>query len=362
MSTALDHFERELVKASERLHAQAQPVSPAPSRSRGLVRRARQLSAAVQVGLAVSTVSALGGTAAWLFLSGEHTKSLASVECNTSRRISAIINTVTGDPVVDCATAWASATAGAAAAPPLTAWGRDTGRDAAVVQPTSWGPPRGGGWRRLPVGWTVNLGVVELTDQLGDISTSLSGAAMGPSGGPSCSYARSDEALVRSLLEADGLGSWRVVANPSVHPAGPPAGCRVTTPIVDAGARTVELVQGPPVPRSHLTPGERAGALANRRLATLAKRVNGMLATRCQSVDAAAALWVSQASVAGFRTTTLAYYRALNRAPNPGVRLSSYYYTLVKQPATQHTGRCAHVLVMRAGGGATTVYAARITP
>jgi hypothetical protein len=42
--------------------------------------------------------------------------------------------------------------------------------------------------------------------------------------------------------------------------------------------------------------------------------------------------------------------------------LSDYYYTLVEQPASQRTGSCAHVLVMRAGGGALSVYVARIAP
>jgi hypothetical protein len=43
-------------------------------------------------------------------------------------------------------------------------------------------------------------------------------------------------------------------------------------------------------------------------------------------------------------------------------RLADYYYKLVKQPASQHTGSCAHILVMRAGGGSLTIYAARIAP
>jgi hypothetical protein len=43
-------------------------------------------------------------------------------------------------------------------------------------------------------------------------------------------------------------------------------------------------------------------------------------------------------------------------------RLAFDYYTLVKQPASQRTGSCAHILVMRGGGGNLTVYAARIAP
>jgi hypothetical protein len=94
----------------------------------------------------------------------------------------------------------------------------------------------------------------------------------------------------------------------------------------------------------------------------LETRVNSVLATRCESVNAATALWTSEARTAGFSPTTLAYYRAVNTSPGPVASRFDYYYTLVKQPASQHTGSCAHVLVMRAGGGSLTVYAARITP
>ncbi len=105
-----------------------------------------------------------------------------------------------------------------------------------------------------------------------------------------------------------------------------------------------------------------AGDLAHRKLTALEKRVNSVLANRCESVNAAVALWTSEARAAGFSPTTLAYYRAVNTNPAPVASRFDYYYTLVKQPAPQHTGNCAHVLGMRAGGGSLTVYVARVTP
>jgi hypothetical protein len=86
-------------------------------------------------------------------------------------------------------------------------------------------------------------------------------------------------------------------------------------------------------------------------------------ARQCQSVAGAAADWTRAARAAGFRPTSLGYYRAINDATNPpSGQLSNDYYTLVKQPPSQQTGTCANILVMRAGGGSLTVYAARITP
>jgi hypothetical protein len=214
MSTALQDFERGLVGASRELHTKAQAarsgasVVPAPGpagRSR-LVRRVRQLNVAVQFGLALSTVSALGATAAYVLLSGQRTQTIASLECQITRRDSAIVDTVTGDPVVDCGAAWPSATGGRSSAPPLTAWALDNGTESAVVQPAAWArpaPSNGTRWKRLPTGWTVNLSVVALTDQLNDITSGLSGAATTPSGGQACTYAHSDVDTVRRLLGAD---------------------------------------------------------------------------------------------------------------------------------------------------------------
>jgi hypothetical protein len=379
MSTFQD-FEDTLVNASRAIYAEAElahataSIGEASRRSGRwqLIRRARQLSAGIQLGLAVSTISALatGGTLAFLFLSGGHTKTLASLECNTTRNSAAIINTITGNPIIDCASAWPSATGGRAAAPPLTAWGLANDTKVAVVQPTSWGPPGqigGVAWRRLPGDWTVDLAVVELTDQLNDITTKLSGTAITPSGVSPCSYARDDKRIVQSLLAADGLSSWRVIVRPTDPGRAVSPGCRVTVPNVDGAGRTVQLLQFGPTQPHRQTLKQRNSAnetvIANLTLAKLDRDVNGLLARQCQSVDDAAARWSRAARSAGFHPTSLAYYRALNAAPNPvASRLADYYYTLVRQPDSQHTGTCAHILVMRAGGGNLTVYAARIAP
>ena len=379
MSTLQD-FEDTLVNASRALHAEAElaqatgPLGEASRRASRwhLIRRARQLSAGIQLGLAVSTISALatGGTLAFLFLSGDHTKTLASLECSLTRNSAAIINTITGNPIIDCASAWPSATGGRAAAPPLTAWGLANDTKVAVVQPTSWGPPAqsgGVGWRRLPADWTVDLAVVELTDQLNDISTKLSSTPITRSGGQPCSYARDDERIVRSLLAADGLSSWRVIVSRTDPGRAVSTGCRVIAPNVDGAERTVQLLQFGPTQPYRQTPQQRNSTndsvVANLTLAQLGRNVNRVLAKQCQSVDSAAAQWTRAARSAGFHPTSLAYYRTLNAAPSPvPSRLADHYYTLVRQPASQHTGTCAHILVMRAGGGNLTVYAARIAP
>lgn len=97
-----------------------------------------------------------------------------------------------------------------------------------------------------------------------------------------------------------------------------------------------------------------------RKVYTLSSRVNRVLWTRCETVRAAAALWTREARAAGFLPATLSFWRALN-GPNPP-RDAAYHYTLYKQPPSQHTGACAHILVSVEGGGSRTVYAARITP
>jgi hypothetical protein len=329
------------------------------------MRRLRRLSVAIQFALAVSSVSAFaaGGVVAYLILDGNQTKTLAEVSCYLTRNSMAGFNTITGDPIVDCAAMWPSATGGRAAAPPLAAWELDSGTETAVVQPASWGRPapiRGVGWQRLPSGWTVNLGVVELTDQLNDISIS-------PYGGPPCSYVNRDEQTIRSLFRVDGLQGWRIVVTAFQRGATVSAGCRFTIPNVDGSARTVQLIQNGAPGHVRLTPQDKklinAGNTANHKLYVLDKSINRTLSKRCEAVNAAAALWTRRARADGFNPTSPAYYRTLNATPNPvPARLSDYYYTLVKQPASQNTGSCAHILVMRAGGGDLTVYAARITP
>jgi len=379
MST-LRGFETTLAAASRALYAEAEAArapSPGDWAGRrlgrwGLLRRVRQLGVGVQLVLALSTVSTLatGGTLAWIFLSAGHTNQLASVECNVTHNSQAIIDTVTGDPITDCAITWPSATAGRHEAPPLTAWGLANNTKTAVVQPTSWGQPfhgADGPWRRLPAGWSVNLPVVELTDQLNDIASPLSGTPMTASGGPACSYAGADERAVRALLAADGLSSWHVRVSPNDRGRAVSTGCRLFAPNIDGDTRTVQLIQfGPERPYVQTPQQHRianAAAVTDRKLLAIQQHLNRDFARRCESVAGAVADWTKAARSAGFRPTSLSYYRAINDFTNPvSSQLSNDYYTLVKQPRSQHTGPCAHILVMRAGGGSWTVYAARITP
>ncbi|HEY6396614.1 MAG TPA: hypothetical protein VIX82_04070 [Solirubrobacteraceae bacterium] len=362
MTTALDQFERELVEASRKLHAQAivahAPVARSSARRRARVmRRFRQLNTAVQLVLAGSTLSAVVAGGAFLIFGHESAKTIAGYECRLDHNDDAIISSITGDPIVDCAASWGSATGGRSTAPPLAAWAG--GSYAAVVQPAAWGPPEGGQWTRLPAGWTVNLGVVELTDQLNDIS--------GLGATPACTFARGDLRLVRALLHADGLRGWRVHVKTNYgHPVS--SGCRQTVADVSGADRTVELIQfrqaGPPVATGRSARERRFYAAADRIPSLLAKldaHVNRLLARRCVSVSVAARLWVAEARVAGFKQANLAYWRALNATQTPSPRLL-YYYTLIQQPPTQHTGSCAHILIPFGGGGDITVYAARIMP
>ncbi|MGA2471315.1 MAG: hypothetical protein ABSG64_11565 [Solirubrobacteraceae bacterium] len=380
MSNALDRYEQMLVQAARRLGSQ-RLSAPATSRNgqtgnrwrrRPFLGRVRRLGLGLQVGLAVSSVSALvgGGTVAYLSLfSGGTAATLASFECEISQghgeTFSAGSDAITGDPIVDCAAAWPQATSGASTAPALAAWATTSGRELdAVVQPMSWGAPKPvHHWRRLPLGWTVNLGVVELTDQLNNISIS-------PYGGPSCTYISVDVRAVRALLRSDSLTSWRVIA--SNNPTGPgsvSSACRFTIPTVASAQRTVLLLQNGAAPSPAVRPSAATqlaineSSAAARELRLLYRRVNRTLDRRCYSVGAAAALWIDQARAAGFGPATPAFYRVL--ATHWPVPPRGYFnhYTLYMQPASQHTGACAHVLVMVVPGSElANVYAARITP
>jgi hypothetical protein len=370
VTTALDQFEQALVDASHRLARPPGATSDgsvnrlsAPGR---LFRRVRRLSVALQLGLAVTAVSALaGGGIAGFLLSRENNRTgqLAAFECATTRHGSVGISAVTGDPIIDCAANWPQASGGQSTAPPLTAWRTTVGKEVALVQPTSWGrPPRSRYWRwqRLPVGWTVDFGVVDLTDQLGNISFDS---------GP-CAYAGRTVQAVLSLLRADNLASWSVTVAPnSARPVS--SACRPLIPNVAGVTRSVQLIQLPAPAKLRLgqVPPQRVQTLlresraAHRKLATLYADVNGILASRCATVSAAATLWTRIARAAGFRPTSLAFWRAANaRNGLPPARFFDHY-TLFKQPASQPTGTCAHVLVMVVpGSGIANVYAARIKP
>jgi len=176
-----------------------------------------------------------------------------------------------------------------------------------------------------------------------------------------------DERAVRALLAADELSSWHVRVTPNDPGRAVSTGCRVIVPNIDGGTRTVQLIQFGPQRLYRQTPEQHrvttVAAATNRRLLALQQTLNRGLARGRQSVANAAADWTTAARAAGFRPTSLAYYRTINDTTNPpSSQLSNDFYTLVKQPPSQHTGACAHILVLRAGGASLTVYAARITP
>jgi hypothetical protein len=346
MSSALDRFERSLVEASRTLSA---PPAPRPRRAAAFG-RPRSLRTAAQLAFALAALGGCAGVAVggYLLLAGAQARTLPSFECETSRGSVAIIPAVTGSPIVDCAAAWPSASGGRARAPRLAIWGAtDAARLVAIAEPASWGPPSPGGgsrWRRLPDTWTVDLPIVAINDQLAGIDQ--------PFAPPDrCSYAAQDVTAVRALLRTDGLDGWRVTVRGQNGPLS--SSCRPTIATVDGSSHTVELVQFGAQPGA--PPVVRAGPLGR-----LYARVNRTLAARCESVPAAAALWTREAGAAGLLPATLAFWRAANagRRVNPDTR-----YTLYLQPASQRTGRCAHVLVMEVpGSGVANVYVARIAP
>jgi hypothetical protein len=374
VTSALDEFEAKLVEASRTLHAGSQAPAPPPRRPRRrlLLRRLRQASLVAQLAVAVGSFSALGGAATgaylWLTSNSPGTRELPRLECTistqgaTTNGAALIVTTITGDPLVDCRTALTQAQGHRP--PSLTAWGNSF--QTAVVRPTASGPPPyPGPWHRLAPGWTVDLRVVELNDQLNDISA-------GMADGPACTFPGRAVGIARSLLVADGLHGWHV----SLHANNGPlvSGCRHIAPNVDATKREVELIQIQDLGRPEHVPAlqrrrqrEYARALAT--LLTLQVRTNRTLATRCTTVAGAAQLWRREAKAAGFVAATPAFWRAvqsLGQAPGKGVpalpRGFFRHYTLVRQPASQHTGACARLLIQDDGGDELIVYAARMAP
>jgi hypothetical protein len=378
MSNALDNFERSLVSASRALQSHTAVTrlpspSTRPNRRAGPVRRFRSLSLALRVTAAAASFSLITGAAfaAYTVLSNNNTKTLATFSCDITGEDMAVIPAVTGDPLIDCAAAWPSASGGKRSAPPLTLWGTTSGRETAVARPTALGPEPSSQnftWKKLPDGWTVNLSVVEVTDQLNNITIPFNGNTPAEP----CTRIGPDTSVVRSLLERDGLASWTVTARGQVH-GGPVSktACRAVIWIVNGASQNVLLLQGAPTvaPPRPVRPTKQQRAEARllaasrarrRRLMSLYTTVNTELDQSCQSVQAAAKLWSTAALNAGFAPATLAYWRELNT--NAPTTAKSYdRYTLFEQPSSQHTGKCAHILVTSGGdGGLPTIYAARV--
>jgi hypothetical protein len=367
MRSALDQFEATLVEASRSLGAPTTAHGRLPTEApRRRLRRVRQLGLVAQLALAATSLSALGGaaTGAYLWVAGGSpgTRALASFECTISTNGTAGASAVTGDPLIDCAAALFQTQA--RRPPRLVAW--SNGFQTAVVRAADAGPPPFSGevWQRLPAGWTVDLHVVELTDQLNDISA-------GMADGPACTYAAHALRLAHALLAADGLTGWRV----SLHANNGPlvSGCGHIAPDVDAPDHTIELIQIQALARPTRTPAwqlrrprEYLRTLAS--LRSLQVRLNRLLSARCESVAQAGRLWRRSASVAGFAAATAAFWREVRasgdsgRSGHPPLPPGFFTrYTLFMQPASQDTGACAHLLIQD-GGDELIVYAARMAP
>jgi hypothetical protein len=372
VTSALDEFEAKLLEASGTLHAGSQAPAPPPRRRRRLMlRRLRQAGVVAQLAVAVGSFSALGGAATgaylWLTSDSPGTRELPRLECaitspDAVSNGALIVPTITGDPLIDCRTALIEAQG--RRPPALTAWGN--GFQTAVVRATASGPPPdAGSWQRLASGWTVDLRVVELNDQLNDIST-------GMADGPGCTHAGRAVAIARSLLVADGLRGWHVDLHANSGPL--VSRCRPIAPDVDAPKHEIELIQIQDLGRPVHVPAlqrrrQREYARALAALLRLQARANRALETRCTTVASAAGLWRREARVAGFVAATPAFWRAVNslgQVPGHGVpalpRGFFRHYTLLRQPASQHTGACARLLIQDDVGDRLVVYAARMAP
>lgn len=367
MTPALDTFERSLVEASRALHASdastpingvaAAAACATRSRHRHL-RRVRSLGALAQAAVAIAVLTGCAGVAVagYLLLAGAQARQLPSFECEINGSFTAITTAVTGNPIADCRTLWPSASSGREAAPRLAIWGVTNGRQlVAIARPLRLGPPHsahGQRWARLPDTWTVDLPVVVLQDQLSNIDTPFT-----PVPGE-CSYAARDIAAVRSLLVSDGLSGWKVQVQGSDGSVS--SACRPIIASVLGPSRTVLLSQMPAQGDGQsLSAAARSALRAHNRLLGLYREVNRRLSRTCISVPAAAALWLRLAHAAGYRQATLAWWHQVNVDSSAD---DERHFTLYQQPAAQHTGQCAHVLVMAEGGGPANVYVARIRP
>lgn len=323
LSPYLRRLQGELTAASRRLHAQeaaSRTGARRTSRVRELVRRGgwRIPAGALLAGALVAAGTSVFGPTG-------NPKEITEIQCG-QRGSSAF---VTGEPLRDCASLWPSLYH--QTAPPLAAWVAETG-GVVVVTPADQ-PPDGGGWRRLPAGWTANAAVLGLQLQLDDITSGLEAHQ--------CWSASDASAFVTSILRADGLSSWQVQVH--TEPAnGAHPNCLLVASATGARPHSVLLVerpvQDPGNPSTMIaTP---SGPVEHARLTATETRVNSSLTAsgRCASVAEAAALWRSSAAAAAIPHAS---------------------YVLFTQHGTTSITKCARVLVNSPGGGGPAdVYAA----
>ncbi len=280
-----------------------------------LWRRGRRvLAGAIVVG-----VLAAAGTA--IFGPTGNPRYITQFECGVAHHGN-IHGLFTAEPVSACAALWPSIYH--RPAPPLVAWVYETG-GAVVVRPAD-APPTETGWTRLPKGWKADSAVIELNDQLEDITTGLPSRP--------CWSAASATALVRSILRTDGLDYWHLRI--STQPPAPGMSATCLAVIQALGGPEIKPNTLLLVERAMQAPAKGSSWYPNkfgkqRRL--IENRVNHALRAggRCASLAQAAALWRADARAGGIPTRE---------------------YVLDAPVPESGTGRpCARVFVSEPGGG-----------
>jgi hypothetical protein len=328
MSTVLDQYGESLVSASRTLYEQdannvcAETAGTTTSQPRSILGvRLHHRGRRIAVGALLVGILAAAGTSVF----GPHGNpaEITQIDCGEGTTVA----NVTGEPVRGCTIMWQSIYH--RPAPPLVAWIYETG-GAVVVTPAGH-PPSGSGWQRLPSSWKANAAVLGLHLQLEDITTGLEAHR--------CWSASKANALVTSILRADGLRSWQVrVKTERAHSPHPT--CLSVAAVMGSAAHLVLLVERPEQQPAGWSPPFPSGPIEHARLTSAETRVNSSLAARgrCESVGQAARLWRSTARAIGI----------------PDAR-----YILFTQANSHNTTRCARVLVNAPGGGGpANVYAA----
>ncbi len=337
MSTFEDRLWSELHRAHgaelARAHAAGASATPADTSTPGVgdhwagrVRQAlRRRRWRVLAGVVAVAVLAGAGTA--VFGPTGNPKDLASFECGLSDHSGYSGQLVGPDPVAACAALWPSLYHHPA--PPLRAWVGETGGVVWVLPANV--APRERGWIRLPPGWRANGALIELTDQLEDITTGLPAR--------SCWPASTAAALVSSILRSDGFAGWHVISHvePSTE-ADATCAAIDTPPSIEAPTHTVALrLRARRLPAGGSWPSP-VGRAEGQRLTSVETGVNRALAAtgRCASVTQAAALWRSDAHAGGVRQR----------------------YNLVSLTTKPVAGTpCARIIVDLLGGGTINVLA-----
>jgi hypothetical protein len=224
------------------------------------LRRRRRWVAPVAAA-AVLTTAAAG----WAALRGDSTTN-TTLSCPTPDDQTAIVQAVTGDPVVDCAADWRRAYD--TEPPPMVAY--DDGNGAVAVLPEGEAPPDG--YVALDPGPHQDTTVIELTAALADVGTGMASGCF-------------DEAAARDVVQRElsrlGLSDWTITVDGARPPTGP-ASC--ADALVRAEQRQVQLIGTGPRP-AEPNPYTAFGAELEQRLSA-----------ECLGLDAAADLTRSVAA------------------------------------------------------------------